>query len=320
MIILPARVINFCNANGLETLDRFMDRWAELGAYGFLREKNMGKGSVEVIGTLMDSIWSADRETASAFLPLHPSEPGMTLGQSLKLLVRNMPLGVPAFLQRRLVQGLTLADSAEAAGLTRERIRQMEQVLLSDVSARLDYFPKERAKVLDALTEGRDLSELLLEGGNSPDDDLIVAAVEALFRNLPRNAAGGVPFDELGEAWLDTLTHHPQLWFGGVPLDGFLTEHVPPQHQDRFREYVADQERFRLDRVDRRVHPAQIGLRATAEALLALQPRPIPLTKLVELLERTGFHRGITREMLLQRRRQWRRALALQKKKILWNE
>ena len=220
-------------------------------------------------------------------------------------------------LQRRLVERMTLEESAEAAGVTRERVRQIEARFLGEVRERLAYFGKERDALLDAWLAGGDWF-----ASTRPIDHeaLIKAAIEAIFDETPQAVARDLSEEAKWEAWSEELRMHPDLWFGGVVLDEFLAERVPASEQARFCERLAVSRELRLDHGDGKVYPARTGLFPTVAALLAREDDPVPLTWLVELLVRSGYHPSVTREILRRQKSRWIERADFPADKILWKE
>ena len=65
---------------------------------------------------------------------------------------------------------------------------------------------------------------------------------------------------------------------------------------------------------------ARTGLRQTVEAMVAGEMDPIPLSWLLELLVRTGYHSSLTPRDLIRKRGAWVRNYGFPAKMILWAE
>ena len=87
-----------------------------------------------------------------------------------------------------------------------------------------------------------------------------------------------------------------------------------------FCDHVSGSSVLRLDQLDGRVYPARTGLRHTVESLVAMEEDPIPLTWLMELLARTGYHYSLSPRTLLRQRRRWVIDYGFPEKMILWDE
>ena len=148
----------------------------------------------------------------------------------------------------------------------------------------------------------------------------IAAALEAVFSDTPQAVARTLGKEARLENWHEELLSHPELWFGGVKLSGFLADRIPVAEQQGFCELVSESSVLRLDHLAGRIHPARTGLRQTVEAMLAREDDPIPLTWLLELLARTGYHSSLSPRELVRQRRNWVRNYGFPEKMILWDE
>ena len=319
---LPVRLANFCDRRGLASIGELLNEWETLGFEGFKAQQNLGSKSVRQMERFVESLRLKDFETASSFLPIDPSCNGLSLGSALKLIAADPSASERSLLERRLVQGMTLETSAEESGLTRERVRQVEAKFLGEVSEVLEYFMEGSTRLLDAWIDngnGNWFQQLqLLE--LKENEGFIAAALEAVFRDTPQAVARTLGEESRFENWQEELLSQPELWFGGVRLSEFLADHVPADEQPGFCEHVSSSPVLRLDQLDGRVHPARTGLRHTVEALVAMEDDPIPLTWLMALLARTGYHTSLSARELARQRRAWVRNYGFPEKMILWDE
>ena len=111
----------------------------------------------------------------------------------------------------------------------------------------------------------------------------------------------------------------PDLWFGGTSLEGFL-EGMHADEQEAFCELLTAGRRFRVDHATGRVHPAKADLRRCIEAMVAGEDDPVPLTWIVELVRKTGYHPTLERGDVLRRRNDWRRRGDFPDGMIRWHE
>lgn len=320
LIMLPIRVQNYCSNLELESLGQLLAAWEELGFDGFDAQKNLGVKSVRRLETLVNALRDLDHGTASLFLPLDLAGRGLSLGLSLRQVALDLNPSERSMLTRRLVERMTLEESAEESGLTRERIRQVEAKFLNELRERLDYFSKDYALLLGAWVSTGAWFESLRSNGPAEGDAFLAAALEAIFRDTPQAVARALGEESRLECWHEQLFHHPDLWFGGVSLSEFLESLVPIPEQQLFCEHVAGSSTLRVDHADGRVYPARIGLRKSVAAMLAAEDDPIPLTWLVELLYRSGYHLTASRDKLLRYRAVWLRREGFPKDMILWDE
>ncbi|NJM38666.1 MAG: hypothetical protein HC845_12820, partial [Akkermansiaceae bacterium] len=85
-------------------------------------------------------------------------------------------------------------------------------------------------------------------------------------------------------------------------------------------EQITAGRRFRVDHATGRVHPAKTDLRRCIEAMVAEEDDPIPLTWIVELVRKTGYHPTLERIDVLRRRSSWRQRTHFPDQMILWRE
>jgi transcriptional regulator with XRE-family HTH domain len=317
LCLLPVRVLSYCETQGIMFLAQLLDEWRRLGFEGFKKLRNLGTKSVRQIEVLVHALENRDAGTASLFLPLGPSGRGLSLSAALALVARLPNPAERAMLHRRLINRMTLEESAEDAGVTRERVRQIEAGFLEEIQARLDYFAAERDDLLHAWINGQNWFELLLP---MDDAELVTAAIESIFEETPQACARDLGREAKWDAWCEEMRTHPDLWFGGVILDDFFAERVPADQTEEFCECIASCRDLRLDHGSGRVFPTKTGLYNSVLAMLAREDDPVPLTWLVELLVQTGYHPEVTSQTLKRHKSNWLTRADFPGEKIIWTE
>lgn len=320
LIALPVRIAGYCARHGISTLGQLLTAWESLGFHGFKSQKNLGSKSVRRLEALVEALRRIDLSSASSFLPLAPSGKGLSFSRALELVATEPSEVDRPLLVRRLIERMTLEVSAEEGGLTRERVRQVESGFLTEIKARLDYFSGERDRLLAAWIGGGNWLVPDELTGLVDNRLLLVAAIDAIFRDTPQAIAKAMGEELRLAGWLEELLTHPELWCGGVNFSEFLETRVPAQDRERFCEALADSSELKVDHGHGKVHPARTGLRQVVEGLLAEEDDPIPLTWLLQLLVRTGHYPTATRELLRRHRRAWVRRPDFPHDKILWSE
>lgn len=317
LCLFPARVMSYCEKQGLVGIGQLLDEWLRLGFDGFKDQRNLGTKSVRQVEAWVHALRCRDHQAASSFLPLVPSGSGLSLSQALTLVGRLPTPSERPMLQRRLVERMTLEESAEVAGVTRERVRQIEVGFLGEIRDRLDYFRQDRNELLDAWIAGGDWFATLRPVEH---EELVKGAIEAIFDETPQAVARVLGEEAKWDAWSEELRMHPDLWFGGLVLDEFLVERVPIPARAGFCERLAALRELRLDHGDGKVYPAKTALYPTVAAILAREDDPVPLTWLVELLRATGYHPNITRDIVKAQGRRWLMRPEFPGDKILWHQ
>jgi len=222
-------------------------------------------------------------------------------------------------LKRRLQDGMTLEESAETYELTRERVRQVEAKFLAQVSLRLDHFRSLHEDILRAWVELKDWFALVRWNGDADHGLLAKAALESIFHDSPQGVARNLSGEARMEELEDKLGACPDIWFGGTSLEGFLAG-MNADEKEAFCEKLTEGRRFRVDHATGLVHPARTDLRRCIEAMVVEEEDPIPLTWIVELVRKTGYHPTLERIDVLRRRSSWRQRNDFPDQMILWRE
>lgn len=319
LIALPIRVRHYCEENQIATLDALLGEWERLGHSGFKAKKNLGRKSVDGLETFIGSLVSGDFKLASSFLPLKLDCSGVDFAASLTHVLLEQSPSELEMLKRRLQDGMTLEESAETYELTRERVRQVEAKFLAQVSLRLDHFRSLHKDVLRAWVELEDWFALVRWNGDADHGLLAKAALESIFRDSPQGVARELSGEARMEELEDKLGACPDLWFDGTSLEDFL-DGMRDDEKEAFCEQLTAGRRFRVDHATGRVHPARTDLRRCIEAMVAEEDDPIPLTWIIELVRKTGYHPKLERRDVLRRRSSWLQSDDFPDQKILWQE
>ena len=255
----------------------------------------------------------------SQLLPLERDGWGVDFAASLAhVLLEQTPVEIE-MLKLRLQDGMTLEESAETHELTRERVRQVEAKFLTQVSSRLDHFCSLNEEILRSWVELGDWFALVGWNGD-PDHGLLAkAALESIFRDSPQGVARELSGEARMEELEDELGACPDLWFGGTSLEGFL-DGMNEDEKEAFCAQLTVGRRFRVDHATGRVHPARTNLRRCIVAMVEGEDDPIPLTWIVELVRKTGYHPKLERIDVLRRRSSWRQRDNFPDQMILWQE
>lgn len=319
LIALPVRLIHYFEENGITTLGGILDEWNRLDATGLKAKRNIGRKSVEGLSTFVDSLISGDVNVASQFLPLGRRGVGTDFAASLVHVLQECSPVELELLQSRLHEGMTLEESAGTQDLTRERVRQMESKFLKQIQRRLDFFTLLRDGMLGKWLRGDDWFALVEWDHSSDGGRLAKAALEAIFKDSAQGIAKDLARESRMEELEEALELTSDFWFGGVILDDFLLS-IPLQEREAFCMRLMEGNRFRLDQSTGRVHPRKTNLRRCTEAMLKGEDDPLPLTWILELIRRTGFHPNVERHDLLLRRSIWAMQHDFPDGMILWLE
>jgi|GEM_PF-1467523 len=320
LLPLSTRLIKFCKQQQVDTLSSLLELWATLGRSGLVAHDNIGRGTADELQALACAIAKADITAAHRWLPLNKTANGLCLRRALALCFSMLPRQVVVILTRRLVDKITLEESAEGYGITRERVRQYESNYLRDIRAILDWFSSAHTQMLDAWTESGPWQAPVLPQESEDATVLILAGIEACFNNTPQGVAKRLATESTREFWIEQLWTHPDLHLGGVDLQTFLDATVPANQHDAFITDLAGDKRFVLDLADGIVQPAAPCVRDTVSAILAQEVEPIPLTWLAIRVQAVPGCKEGHAEFILRNRYRWSMTRHLELSMVVWNE
>jgi len=317
LVRFSKRLQNFLENQGINTVGDLLATWEQLGHSGLIRQKNLGKKTVAEVGALVLALQSADHTEVSRLLPLATEGEGLTLTSAVAMVAGDLTSFEVQLLHHRLVDGKTLEESAEGTGLTRERVRQIEAGLIADLRERLGYFADSYKGLVELWLRDKDWFEVVRPTDHAA---IIKGALEAIFEELPQAVARRLNDESEREAVLAEIRSHPELWFGGIPVHEFLTMRVPEVRRAAICNHLGSSGEFRIDHTTGTLHPRKTGVYRTTVAILEMEDDPIPLTWLIELLRRTGYHLTVSREVLVRYKWRWERTPGFPAGRILWNE
>jgi len=319
LLPISTRLKNFCEQQEVETLPRLLEVWADLGAAGMLARENIGRRTVKELESLARAISTANPEAVRRWLPLNDTEDGLCMRRALALIYSTLPPQTLAVLNNRLVNKMTLEDSAGDFHITRERVRQYEAAYLRDIRVILDWFSDEQAQMLESWMEHGEWQTVALPQASHEAGKLILAGIETVFAEKPQGLARRLADETMRESWVEKLWRHPDLHLGGVNLQTFLDTTVPESKQIDFIAELYRENGLVLDVDGGLVRPASPCIRDTVCAILDQEEEPISLTWLsvrVQAIE--GCMEGDT-DFILRNRYRWSQLGFLDLSKIIWD-
>lgn len=320
LVRLPARIQSYCEEHHLYSLGEFLDVWESLGECYFSRLPKLGGKSVGNVRAFWIAVCEADRQKLGAWLPVNPNSEGLSLIAGLRDTVSDLPKHHRALLENRLVNGQTLEEAATDFGLTRERTRQVEAVLLRKIDQLLDWFPGVQDAMMNKWLRGESCLDVLGDELLEPDRVLIDAAIRRLFNDRPEATARDLDLEARMVFWHEKLRQHPDLLVEGVDLEEFMSKEVPAEYREELCLSLDGRGRIRLDHTSGRVVHTGPRLREVVKAILDREDDPIPLTWLLELVRHTPTHPHVERDQIYRYRTQWKSDDPdFPREKVLWN-
>ncbi len=320
-VVLPVRILHFCGEREITDIGGLLDLWESLGYYGLLAFRNLGKGSVGKLREFVRALRSGDRTVVARYLPLNDGGLGLSLRKAVQFVVEQLPASERQLLEHRLTGEMTLEESGERSGVTRERVRQVERDFLTSIKESLAWFSHEHASMLKDWMNEQNWLGVLRPFANPNDEALITAAVESIFQETPQGVARRMQTESEHEGWLEAMLDHADLYLEGVKLAEFLDEQVPHDSHGDFCESLMRCRRLRLDQATRLIQPSQPSARKTVQALLDREDDPIPLTWLIRLLNALPLYADWGSEQIVRNKGKWKKEdVAFAHEKILWAE
>jgi hypothetical protein len=320
LLPIGTRLMNFCEQQQVGTLLRLLEVWNDQGVVGMLAQDNIGRRTVDELESLARAVSKANAEAVRRWLPLNETEDGLCMRRALALSYESLPQQTLVALNNRLVDKLTLEESAVDYGITRERVRQYEAAYLRDIRAILDWYGHEQAWMLETWMEHGEWQTPVLPQASPEAEALILAGIDAVFVDTPQGLARRLAGETMKESWADQMWNHPDLHLGGVNLQVFLDDTVPEVEQPEFIASLTRERGLVLDYDQGLVKPAAPCVRDTACAILAQEEEPIPLTWLAMRVQAVeGCEEG-DKDFILRNRYRWNQLGFLDLRRVLWHE
>lgn len=320
LLPISTRLMNFCEQQQVVTLQHLLEVWFDLGVSGMLAHENIGRRTVDELESLARAISQANTESARRWLPINEAEGGLCLRRALALSYSTLPSQTLVALKNRLVDKLTLEESAGDRGITRERVRQYEAAYLRDVSAILEWFCDQQSQMIELWMEHAEWQTFVLPQESREAEALILAAIETIFADTPQGIARRLSDETEKESWKARLWNHPDLHLGGVNLQAFLDATVPEDEQAKFIISLTSERGLVLDYDQGLVKPAAPCVRDTVCAILGQEEAPIPLTWLAMRVQGVeGCEEG-DMDFILRNRYRWSSLGYLDLSKVVWEE
>ena len=216
------RVVDFCANANLRTivdLARFTrDPGWQTAALGF---RNFGKSSLAEIESFSNAILQVNKNQLQKYLPIRGNGSGVDLGLAAVNVAREHPsIGLDG-LMKRLVQGATLEEIAIEKQLTRERVRQIESILLESLQRILNAVASIRTELWTAWSENGELVSVGTDQGKDADR-LAAAAVARMFVESEEGQRVLAAREAVCQSTYEALREEPDFYSGEIVLSAFL--------------------------------------------------------------------------------------------------
>lgn len=320
LVPLPQRLLNLCQGQQIGTLKALLQFWEAVGREGLLAHRNMGRRTVDEMEELANAVMMGDAKAARKWLPLNDTEDGLMLRAAVGIMVAKLTTDERTLITRRLVEGMTLEESATSHGLTRERVRQIVEPFLSDLRAALNWFGDDYKSMLELWTERSDWNSFVTPQSCKNDTNLVIAGIEAIFGETPQRVARRLAAESEIQAWIDRLCADPDFHLGGVDLQAFMSVHVPDPRRAEFVAAVSSNADLAIDHTKGVVKPCSPSVRDTVRAVLQREDDPIPLTWLARMVTAVSGNEEGDAHYIRRNRYHWNNEGILELGRVLWNQ
>lgn len=217
------RVVDFCANANLRTitdLTRFTcDPGWRTAALGF---RNFGKSSLAEIEAFSNAFRQVNQNQLQHYLPIRGNGSGVDLGLVALNVAREHPsIGLDG-LTKRLVHGVTLEEIAIEKQLTRERVRQIESILLESLQRVLTAVAPIRTELWTAWSENGEITSVGTDHGED-GDRLAAAAVMRIFVESEEGKSLLSAREAACQVTLAALREEPDFYSGDILLSAFLS-------------------------------------------------------------------------------------------------
>lgn len=176
------RVKEFCRRSEIDNIGQLFRFFNNEGNSGLLVQRNLGKKTAGEINRFYDVAASGDENGLAEFLPYCVGEKGLFFSQGAFHLLKSFSRNKKRALFGRLVKGYTLERSAQTLGVTRERIRQIEECFIGSIEDLLGWFEEDRNRLFAYCQEEKPLAEAFQRIPDEADRAMVAVAVHRIFR------------------------------------------------------------------------------------------------------------------------------------------
>ena len=221
---LSERSLHYCESAGLHTIIGLVEAarapdWSS-GAGSF---RNMGKRSIGEIRSFAEALVSRDRPAIREFLPIRMAGSGIDYGAAaVQEAQRHTQVGLEGIMQR-VVHGQTLERVAGQCRVTRERIRQVESLVVERVESLLAAMSEDRAILWKEWTETGCLASIASDQAVEADR-LGACVIDKIFAESAEGKDWITNRDQRSEAFVSLMELQPAFYLGELKLCDFLSD------------------------------------------------------------------------------------------------
>jgi hypothetical protein len=221
-LFLSERSLHYCDSAGLLTVADLAEAasaadWSDRARFF----RNMGKKSIDEIRSFVSALLNHDLPAIREILPIRVAGSGIDYGAAAVREARNhTPIGLEGIMQR-VVHGQTLEAVARQCGVTRERIRQVESLVVERIERLLWAMPEDRAVLWKEWSATGCLASIASDQA-AVADRLGACVIERIFAESDEGKALIAERDRLCEGVVRLMELQPAFYVGELKLGDFL--------------------------------------------------------------------------------------------------
>jgi len=322
VIPLSARALKFSDNVNAHTLGELLNTIGDYGESELLRQRNLGRKSVNQMLGLFNAIRVGDKDQARRWLPLaEGGRQGLSLRVAIHRLIADLDSRQRPLLERRFGQGMTLEESAQALGVTRERVRQIARdFLVIPLKRLLSVYANDREPLFRKWLGGS-LPSTELGPFDSGSAALVNGALADIFSDTPEAIAAQLNQEVLLETSFEKLKKSREFHQTGVNFQFYLDQQLPVRLHAVFTEFLFQKPGLTLNHETGVITPEHPSLRRLVQCIIAEEEDPIPATWLLKLVQEAEAFKNLDSNDLKVRFRGWVQSnLNFPSNRILWDE
>lgn len=238
----------------VQTPNELVEWYERIGDGGVLSFANSGRKTLTEIKQIYRGWRKGELSLLQQLLPVDKDGrftlQNCVLGHYYALTEENQKV-----LTLRLVESNTLEACGKALNKTRERVRQIERLLLQSVDEALDYFKEEKEKLFEqwrdngSISDGSDLEPA--------DQNIFRSAITASFERSSEGKDAIAENAQTIDALVDEIRELWSYYCDGLPLDSFLNEKGITAHKDAVIDSGTSKGYFAYDKANDLLRPTK---------------------------------------------------------------
>jgi hypothetical protein len=254
----------------LKTPSDLVAWYEEFGEKGVLGQGNTGRKTLTEIQQIYGGWKQCDLTRLQALLPID-EQLHFTLHDSILGHYSRLSDDYQAVLCLRLVEQHTLEECGSTLKKTRERIRQIEKLLLTNVELALDYFAEERDALFEEWQATGDIS--CVETLSEEHRQLFRGAIRNHFERSDEGKETIAQNQQEIESAVHAIREQWDYYTGGLRLNEYLEGEGLIAHKERILEAGNSKGYFSYDAATDRLTPTKALLKHAALACLKSSER-----------------------------------------------